>query len=568
VRRVSFVPQLLLGLIATAALFVAFTLPPRADRLAPVAATPPIVYGGYHLHSNRSDGTGTVDEIAAAAARAGLNFIILTDHGDATRLPDRAQYLHGVLCIDAVEISTTAGHLVALGLTDASPYPLAGEARDVIEDVHRMGGWAVIAHPDSPKGDLRWRGGNVPYEGLEWLNVDSEWRDESAGRLAGLIARYLVRPPETIASMFQRPIQTFRRWDLAARGRPIVGLAALDAHARLPWRDAQEPRRERTLAARPTYQEMFKTVVQAAILTRSPSGTAVDDQALILDALRAGRTFSVVSAIASPAALSFTATSGTSTIGMGESIVAGGDLVTFRAIVPQVPRARVVLLHNGVETAAASGSVTFSGRPSAGPYRVEAYYPGSSMPWVVSNPIYNLAPQPPPAMDETRSDGPRLVPVPGNGAWTIEKDKISTGTVAAEGQSWRFKFGLGPGAPSGQYAAFVASVDPSLRDEGFDQLQFTIRAERPMRVSVQLRLPRGSEDQRWRQSVYADTTPRHFELNLQDFQPADIATTQRPIVAHVRSVLFVIDTLNTAPATQGSVWVSDAQLRVGDVGVR
>ena len=45
-----------------------------------------------------------MDEIATAAARAGLQFIILTDHGDGTRAPDPPSYLHGVLVIDGVEM--------------------------------------------------------------------------------------------------------------------------------------------------------------------------------------------------------------------------------------------------------------------------------------------------------------------------------------------------------------------------------------------------------------------------------------------------------------------------------
>ena len=45
-----------------------------------------------------------------------------------------------MLIIDGVEISTTRGHYGAVGLT-ASPYPLGGEAREVAEDVERLGGF-------------------------------------------------------------------------------------------------------------------------------------------------------------------------------------------------------------------------------------------------------------------------------------------------------------------------------------------------------------------------------------------------------------------------------------------
>ena len=37
-----------------------------------------------------------------------------------------------------------------------APYPLGGEARDVLEDVRRLGGFGIVAHPDSPKEALRW----------------------------------------------------------------------------------------------------------------------------------------------------------------------------------------------------------------------------------------------------------------------------------------------------------------------------------------------------------------------------------------------------------------------------
>src|SRR3712207_7318586 len=45
-------------------------------------------------------------------------------------------------------------------------------------DVRRFGGFGFAAHPGSPKADLRWTDWEAPFDGLEWLNADSEWRDE------------------------------------------------------------------------------------------------------------------------------------------------------------------------------------------------------------------------------------------------------------------------------------------------------------------------------------------------------------------------------------------------------
>jgi len=72
------------GFAGVAGLFVVLTLPPPSIALQPgITGTPPpprtVVPGAYHVHTTRSDGTGTADQVAAAAARAGLRFVIFTD---------------------------------------------------------------------------------------------------------------------------------------------------------------------------------------------------------------------------------------------------------------------------------------------------------------------------------------------------------------------------------------------------------------------------------------------------------------------------------------------------------
>ena len=122
-RRLLLVPIVLI--VALAAL-TAVVLPPAS--VAAVAATFqlswPVVRGAFHIHSQRSDGTGTLDEIAAAAAAAGLQFVIITDHGNGVRDPEPPSYRSGVLCIDGVEVSTDLGHFAALDLPRArTPSP-------------------------------------------------------------------------------------------------------------------------------------------------------------------------------------------------------------------------------------------------------------------------------------------------------------------------------------------------------------------------------------------------------------------------------------------------------------
>lgn len=547
----------LVGVAAAAVAYLGLTLPPR--RVVLHGDVPPtVVFGAYHVHSTRSDGAGTPDDIAAAAARAGLAFVILTDHGDATRAPDPPAYRHGVLCLDAVEISTAAGHLVALNLRAPAPYPLAGEGRDVLEDVHRLGGWGIVAHPDSPKTELAWRSWDVPYDGIEWLNADSEWRDAPA-HVPGAALRALVRPPETIASLFARPARTIARWDRAAGERPVFALAAVDAHGQ-----ARRHPGLPALLAGPSDEDMFQTLAQGVMLARPWSGNAAMDAGQLLGAMRGGGTFSLVRAIAAPAVLDFTAAQGDVRVGMGGRLDQLDIQTTFRATVPGAPAARVVLLHDGVAVGEGQGTVALTARLLPGTYRVEAYYPGASVPWIFSNAIYAgpvaEPPQPAPAPVRAR------VALPDTD-WAIERSPSATGSFVmepdGEGTTLRFSFGLGGGHPAGQYAALASTA--AVPDH-VDRVQMIGRADRPMRLSVQLRQPGGRDGQRWRRSVYLDQRPRAIMIPLDEFEPVGATTTPRPDAALIGALLFVVDTVNTAPGTPGTIWLSRVAWGTGGSG--
>ena len=276
------------AVLAAAFLFMVVPLPERPIALPAPASQPPTALGSFHIHTNRSDGSGTPDDVAAAAARTGLNFIILTDHGDGTRKPDPPQYRAGVLVIDAVELSTQAGHYIAIGLPTA-PYPLRGEARDVAADVRRLGGFGVVAHPDSAKAGLRWRDWDGRFDAMEWLNADTEWRDEPPMHLVRALAHYRFRPAETLASLLDRPDTTLDRWDALTVRRPVVALAGADAHARAGWRDddVNGYRREWFLRI-PSYDASFRTFAMRVTLDNPLTKDAVADAAQIIAALKRG----------------------------------------------------------------------------------------------------------------------------------------------------------------------------------------------------------------------------------------------------------------------------------------
>ncbi len=103
-----------------------------------------------HMHTNYSDGTGSVEEVLGFVQHATpLDVIAITDHDTiegALRARDLAasgNYRFQVIVGE--EISTREGHMLALFLHKPVPPDLSIERS--IELVHEQGGLAIVAHP-------------------------------------------------------------------------------------------------------------------------------------------------------------------------------------------------------------------------------------------------------------------------------------------------------------------------------------------------------------------------------------------------------------------------------------
>ena len=411
-------------LIAAAAFGLYLALPPAALTLT--AQQGGGVRGAIHVHSRQSDGSGTPDEIAAAASRAGLKFVILTDHGDGTRAPAEPVYRRGVLIVDALEVSSNGGHIVALGLGKA-PYPLGGDARDVVEDIARMGGMSIAAHPGSGKPALRWTEWSSPVDGIEWMNGDSESRDEAWYTHARALLSYPFRSVRTLASLLDRPDTVLRRWDALTARRRVVAVAGADAHARF---DVSGPESGTGLASLrlPGYEAMFKTF-SVTVPDLKMSGDAAQDASALLAAIRSGRLYSTMDALATPATVSFRATRNGETWTAGDFVPPGGE-VEIQVDSNAPAGSRVVLRKDGEVAAEESGSsLRRTVSDARAVYRAEIYLedaPGDPpVPWVLTNPIYIRAKDDvaPPRAESTETTA---VYTDGEArGWTIEKSEQS-----------------------------------------------------------------------------------------------------------------------------------------------
>ena len=551
-------------LLAITAVFVVALLPPRTQQTA--APPPTVVRGAFHIHSDRSDGSGSVDAIAAAAAAAGLDFIIVTDHGDGTRAPDAPAYRSGVLTIDGVELNSTGGHFAAFGLP-VSPYPIAGTPADVIEDVHRLGGFGVAAHPGSPRPSLSWQGWDAPIDGLEWLNADSEWRDEPRIPIARALFTYVFRGPQSMATLLDRPVSVLQKWDELAAARKIVALAGADAHARLGFQQRTDPDTSRFHVRLPGYESSFRAFSNHVVLDAPLSRDAAADAGNVITAIRNGRVYSVIDALASPGSLTFSASSGARTAYIGDSLSIAGD-VLLKASVHAPPGTTLILLRDGQRIhEVTDGPLDMNGGQDAAVYRIEAHTlnapGGPPIPWIVSNPIY-VGQKPGAAAPPVREPVSRIPARTGEAA--AEKGRQDTSVVEAlppsDPRARRFAgdpainwtFALSGGTPVGQFAAVAVPVSPGL--ESFDRVRFRVTASAPMRAWVQLRAPVG-DTERWGRTFYLDTEPRIIDLPFASLASIGVTSSSQAPLDRVSHLLFVIDTLNTLPGKGGSMTISE-----------
>lgn len=540
---------------AVVLLLVAFSLPPRTIRLGAPTWRPggTVLRGAFHIHTTRSDGSGTPDEVAAAAARAGLQFIVLTDHGDGTRPPDPPRYRSGVLCLDAVEISTTGGHYAAIGIPQ-SPYPLGGEPRDVVEDVARLGGFGIVTHPDSIRGELRWAGWDQPFDAVEWLNADSEWRDAHWGRLIRSVVAYPFRGPEALAAMLERRAG-LDRWDRVSRGRPVPAFAGNDIHARLHVGGKTDPDEGWTLARWPTYEDSFKSFSLHVTVPHAPSRDAAKDGEMLVDALRQGRLHTVVDGWAAPAFFEFTAHLAGQTHGEGAEVVSGREPVVLRVRANNLVDGRLVLFRDGVEVDRVKTAELVYATSRPGTYRAEAWLKdapkGRPFPWIASNAITlrttpeatQAVPAPAPPVDDQV-----VLSLGESSQWQLESDGRSKVQMAGERSRPTLEFELAGGAPRGQYVALSHPVDL----KGASHARLRISSDRPMRVSLQLRAPGGGrEGQRWQRSLYTSPEARDVVVPFASLTPAGPVTQSSVPSASVSAVLLVVDTTHTSPGTSG-----------------
>jgi hypothetical protein len=347
------------------------------------------VAGVLHVHSVYSDGTGTVPEIAAAAAENGLDFVLLTDHDTLAAKWNGEEGWHGpVLVLVGEEVSPRNGnHFLAFDLEGAIDHRGLDPA-DIVRTVTEYGGFGFLSHPFS-KGSDRFR---RFVAGTPWRDLDCEgytglelWSflTDTAERLGGFVdvARFIAAPERFLD---HPPASNLAAWDEICARRPCVAVGGVDAH-QIGIRIAN-----RVPLRLMSYRRSFRLLHTHALLDRPFSGSGDEDRAALYGALRAGRAYIARDALALAHGFAFWCERDADRpLVMGDEATGVNGEAVIRGRLPRP--ARVRLLRDGREVAGGTALEHLEHRVEArGVYRLEAYLEveGRERTWILSNPIY------------------------------------------------------------------------------------------------------------------------------------------------------------------------------------
>ncbi|MEW6050171.1 MAG: histidinol-phosphatase [Candidatus Zixiibacteriota bacterium] len=333
--------------------------------------------GVIHVHTTESDGTKTIEEVAAIGQEVGLDFMMFTDHMTLSNKENGKEGFYGnTLVTVGYEHNDAEDNNHYLLFDSPSVYPPDFTASQVVAAGAEDRAVGIIAHPD----EIRDRLGKYPpfpwtdwscdkFTGIELWNQMSEWME----RLRPYNKLIMAFSPRK--SMVGPPRTTLQRWDEINLRRKCAGIAAVDAHA-FPIQIG--PLRVEIFP----YKVHFRSLRTYVLLREPMSRDFATAKQQLYDAIRDCRLFFANLRWGDADGFDFSAQNGS------ESAVSGGQ-VEFRndtvleIILPA--RARIKVLRNGRPIYEVTDSRATYRVNEPGLYRVETWKWKRG--WIFSNHI-------------------------------------------------------------------------------------------------------------------------------------------------------------------------------------
>ena len=336
--------------------------------------------GAIHIHSVYSDGTGNVDSITKAAKKAGLDWIIITDHNS---FEIEEGIYNGVYVIKGEEISPNdENHYLALGI-DKYIQPNT-DAKHNVEAVKLNGGFGFAAHPNEGVNSqgcprlnkhqpIKWTNKNIIPDGVEIWNWFSEWADNLNDRNIFTLAYAFLCKNKLVKSANSNVLFW---WDnlnnVSEKIVPAIG--GIDAHA-LKIKDYIIP-----VTIFP-YESMFKTIVNIVTSEEEFKTDFFARKEQIIEALKSGRNL-IINRAVSKEIPDINVSNKNQAVTSGESISLDNE--TFLNVQTK-KKSSIKIFHNGKEIKSVISNGIKMLLNEVGKYRVEIKF--GERGFAYSNPI-------------------------------------------------------------------------------------------------------------------------------------------------------------------------------------
>ncbi len=374
---------------------------------------------------------------------------------------------------------------------------------------------------------------------------------------------YPFRRAATLATLLDRPDDLLSRWDTLLRQRPVVAVAAADAHARVgPGGDPYG----RSLSLHvPSYEQVFRTLsisfprcsctatraTMRARARRDPRRPCLLDDRCAWRALQFSRSPQRAARIARLMGERL------SLDGSGHA-ARGGERtrwVEHQACCRMARRSHQVRRPFWTTWLRRNASRRIASRSTSQAHQVRRRFPGLCRIRSTSAPLLARTRR------RSRPRSRRRVAVYTNGPatdWRIEKSVRSEGTIGVAPE--RRRHTTAPSLRARRDAVRVA-VRGRRRRGGFrsraiHRVTFTARATTPMRTDVSDACNWRS-DRRWGRSVYLDDMARTVTIAFAEMLPLGTASPAAPALEDVRDLLFVVDTVHAKQGSSGQIWLDE-----------
>ncbi len=483
-------------------IFIAVIYEPLSFKPSQSLSTLEELKGAIHVHSNLSDGRLPPEKIAESAKKSGLDFVVLTDHGNPNlNVIEKEGMINGVSIISGSELSLFEGSLLAVGV-EKPTYKISSVAEEAIDDIKELGGVSILAHPE--KNKKGWKELELEnIDGMEIIDLDDEIRKGGILRIVRTLLTYPINSRYSIVSLIERPSEQIEIWEKNLKNQKISSIYGLNLHGKIgifPF----------------SYSKIFNIAKIHIPIDGKKTEKFEDVKRLVMEALKNGNFFSSIDGAGDSRGFRFYALSNGRRVEMG-GIAERGSYLHIE--LPFKTEFEGVFFKDGKKIFSTEKRRALIKIDKNGIYRVEVYLKKSSalkknVPWIISNPIF-FGEREKESKEEIKWE---KFPIFNLKKLLPENDESSEGNSVFSGDFLLWNYRLGFSSPLKPHVWCALALREEFSLEGFKGIGIEGKASPSVRLWLQIRDKEMGEERWWSASLKIKEELREKFFRWEDFK--------------------------------------------------